>query len=603
MTDSVFIVGAAIKTEVAAFPELKGYINLRVDYLIANYHYRQHKFSSSLHMYEDVRKQALAINDTNFITNIKESKANIYQYIGDHNKSVELFKEGLQKWTELGNLRMAARSARNISESYLALGDVENTIYYADSALAIYLDQKDSAWIPEAYFHKIYASLELYQESKSKELAQDIRRWIGIAYSFINQNSERTNYYLKLLEGKLNVLQADYEGAVEACSIAHNGMSNWSFNTKSLMDQTCKCLAVAYDSLGQLDSSIQYLEYYKNYVDSLALYDGDRLAYKTDLELGYENKKAQEQLKNEALLKQKKATREAYIAQQRMYWLLGGLCLVFVIVIMIIMYRRSIRTKALFMDLAEHNKDLMDSIHYAERIQRSMLPVEHDMNQEFQDHFVLFKPKDVVAGDFYWMTIQGPYTFIAAADCTGHGVPGALVSLICHEALQLATQDHGLTETNAVLDKVRQLVKERLSVSGEDIKDGMDIALCRLNRETNRLQFSGAYNPMWLIRDGELKVYKANRQPIGAYHDEKPFQCEDIQLQKGDQFYLFSDGFADQFGGDAGKKLRTKNFKKLILNNSQHKMAKQLNEYLNFFDDWKGSHEQLDDVCIVGVEI
>ncbi len=603
MSDSIFTVAEDIKNEVDTIPQLKAYIDLRVDYTIANYHYRQHKFSQSLEIYEKVRQQCLAINDTAFLTNIKESKANIYQYIGDHEKSIELFRDGLGKWVARNNTRMAARSARNISESYLAIEDFENAICYADSSLRWYKEQKDSNWIPESYFHKVYAAIELTREDQSKYSTEQLKIWLDTALSYVDPNKLYGLHHLKLLQGKVWLMENEYEKALEACNIAFEGMSNEELNTKSFVDQTCMCLAVSYDSLKNQDSSIHYLSLYKNYADSMALYNGDRMAHKTDLELGYKNKKTQEKLKNEARLKHEKAKREAFLAKQRTYWLLGGLCLVFVITVMVIIYRRSKRTKHLFMELAEHNKDLMDSIHYAERIQRSMLPVQTEMNHEFKDHFVLFKPKDVVAGDFYWMTEQAPYVFIAAADCTGHGVPGALVSLICHEALQQATQDFKLSETNAVLDKVRSLVKERLSISGDDIKDGMDIALCRLNKTTNELQFSGAYNPMWLIRDGELKVFKANRQPIGAYHDEKPFKSENIQLQKGDKIYLFSDGYADQFGGDAGKKLRTKNFKKLILEHSQNKMTTQLNDYQDFFNEWKGEYEQLDDVCLLGIEI
>ncbi len=601
--DTLFVVAQRVKDEVNDSPELKEYIGLRVDYIIANHYYRKGQFAKSLALYESIKKRGELIKDTLLLTNIMESKANIYQYIGDHQKSVNMFSQGLNYWIASDKDKMAARSARNISESYLALKNYEQSILYADTALNIYLAKQDSNWIPEAFFHKIYASIELNKQGETVYSLEKIEEWLDSAYNYINHNSEGSFEGLKLLEGKINELQSNHKHAIKSCDTAYKSMSRYEMNTKSLIGETCMCLAQSYDVIGEKDSAIKYLSLYKSYSDSLALYDGDRLVYKLDLELGYKNKQAKEKLKNEARIKHEEAKRKAFLARQRTYWVLGGLCGFIVLIAMVIIYRRSKRTKQVFLELAEHNRDLMDSINYAERIQRSMLPVEKEFQTEFKDHFILFKPKDVVAGDFYWMAHQGPYAFIAAADCTGHGVPGALVSLICHEALQQATQDLGLTETHAVLDKVRSLVKERLSISGEEIKDGMDIALCRLNQETNQLQFSGAYNPLWLIRGQELKVYKANRQPIGAYHDEKPFDSEDIQLQKGDKIYLFSDGFADQFGGNNGKKLRTKNFKKLILSHSQQKMTDQLEQYLSFFENWKGDYEQLDDVCLLGIEI
>ena len=221
----------------------------------------------------------------------------------------------------------------------------------------------------------------------------------------------------------------------------------------------------------------------------------------------------------------------------------------------------------------------------------------------------MYQPKDIVAGDFYWMNVPNEKTTLfAAADCTGHGVPGAMVSVICNNGLNRAVREFGLTDPGQILTKTRDIVINEFDQSEDEVKDGMDIALCALEMKDSGsaiLKYSGAHNPLWIVRNGaqEVEEIKADKQPIGNHHVINDFTTHEINLNKGDSIYIFSDGFADQFGGDKGKKFKTKNLKTLILSLQNESMANQKKLALKAFSDWKGNLEQLDDVCLIGLKI
>ncbi|NRA11602.1 MAG: tetratricopeptide repeat protein, partial [Crocinitomicaceae bacterium] len=223
--------------------------------------------------------------------------------------------------------------------------------------------------------------------------------------------------------------------------------------------------------------------------------------------------------------------------------------------------------------LEEKNKEIVDSINYAKRLQEAILPDKTTISDYFNDAFLLYLPKDIVAGDFFWKHELNPNELlIAAADCTGHGVPGALVSVVCANALDRATKEFELSTTGKILDKVTELVIDRLDQGLEGVKDGMDIALCKVNLKSGSVEFSGANNPLWIIRKGaeEVKVIKGDRQPVGKFDGLKEFKSETTTLSDGDWIYLFSDGYSDQFGGEKGKKYKSANLKKFLLNGSMN---------------------------------
>lgn len=259
------------------------------------------------------------------------------------------------------------------------------------------------------------------------------------------------------------------------------------------------------------------------------------------------------------------------------------------------------------------NKEILDSITYAKRLQDAILPAVDYWHQTLPESFILYKPKDIVAGDFYWLEKHtvvngtGPeeYLFFAAADCTGHGVPGAMVSVICCNALNRSVLEFNLVEPGKILDKTRELVISTFNKSVENVKDGMDISLGCLNVKTRELLWSGANNPLWLVAAGsnEITEWKPDKQPIGAYADEKPFNTHSIILEPKTTIYLFTDGYADQFGGQNGKKFKYKQFKDSILAIHDRPMAEQKEHLETTFESWKGELEQVDDVCVIGIRI
>jgi serine phosphatase RsbU (regulator of sigma subunit) len=252
----------------------------------------------------------------------------------------------------------------------------------------------------------------------------------------------------------------------------------------------------------------------------------------------------------------------------------------------------------------EKQKEILDSIEYALRIQTAILPPQKIVKQYLENSFILYKPKDIVAGDFYWMETINDLVLFAACDCTGHGVPGAMVSVVCHNALNRAVREFGLTQPAAILDKTAEIVIENFSKSEEEIKDGMDISLCAYNAKTKSIQWAGANNPLWLLQNGELIETKADKQPIGRDENSKAFTNHTFTLQTGETIYLFTDGFADQFGGDTGqKKLTKKRFKDLILSVQNKTLQEQGIALDKFITEYRKSVEQIDDILVMGVKV
>jgi len=252
--------------------------------------------------------------------------------------------------------------------------------------------------------------------------------------------------------------------------------------------------------------------------------------------------------------------------------------------------------------IEQKNKDITDSIKYALRIQSIILPPFDLVKKYLPESFILYKPKDIVAGDFYWLELKQDLVFFAACDCTGHGVPGAMVSVVCHNELNRTIREFDLVEPATILDKVTELVIEKLTKSGEKIYDGMDISLCAYNSKTKVLQWAGANSPLWLIKDGSFIETKADKQSIGHSDSRNRFTQHEYKLNTGDKVYIFTDGFADQFGGEHGKKVTRKRFKELIISTKNLSMKQQSESLEKFLEDYKKNTEQTDDILVMGIE-
>jgi serine phosphatase RsbU (regulator of sigma subunit) len=251
-------------------------------------------------------------------------------------------------------------------------------------------------------------------------------------------------------------------------------------------------------------------------------------------------------------------------------------------------------------------KEITDSIGYAQRIQAAILPQPGYLDNILPEYFVLFKPRDIVSGDFYWIKGLDSSMVIVAADCTGHGVPGAFMSMLGITLLNELFVDGGTNNPGEILGLLRSKVKAMLVQEGgiRDQKDGMDMAIAVINKENKELQFAGAYNPLYLIRDGnQLFELKGDKQPIGIHWEEKDFNTQVFSLKKHDTVYVFSDGFVDQYGGDLGKKFKAQKFKELLLSVQTEPLEKQKLIIDEAFETWRGNREQIDDVCVIGIRI
>ena len=315
------------------------------------------------------------------------------------------------------------------------------------------------------------------------------------------------------------------------------------------------------------------------------------------------------------------------ISNDTRYYIIGGFVILVVLLLFVLYYtfqnkkinlllkRKHGEISKVNKNIEEKSKEIKDSIQYAKRIQSAILTSEEEFNTNLNNSLLVYLPKDIVAGDFYWHKQKENLVFYAVADCTGHGVPAAMVSVICNHALNTCVNDFGLINPGKILDKAREIITYAFNNHGGSIQDGMDISLCVLDKNDIEkhgfyasLQWAGANSPLWLIRtlknkEPELFEYKPNKQPVGKTLNPTPFTTNTISLQKEDSLFIFSDGFSDQFGGERGKKFMSKQFKNFLVSINNLSMSTQKQLILEKFREWKGNNEQVDDVCVVGVRV
>ncbi len=254
--------------------------------------------------------------------------------------------------------------------------------------------------------------------------------------------------------------------------------------------------------------------------------------------------------------------------------------------------------------ISKQKKSLTDSIQYARRIQNAVLPPMDLIKSLLPEHFILFKPRNIVSGDYYWLTQIENKTILAVADCTGHGVPGAFMSMLGISLLNQVVGHNKNISVNEILNEMRDAVKKSLRQTGKsnEAKDGMDMVVVIFDRETQTLEYAGANNPIYIVRNKELIELKPDKMPIGVHViEDKMFTKNEFSFQNGDAVYAFSDGFADQVGGNARKKFMSKNFKQLLTDISENSMEKQREMLNETIENWRGDEDQVDDILVVGV--
>jgi serine phosphatase RsbU (regulator of sigma subunit) len=437
---------------------------------------------------------------------------------------------------------------------------------------------------------------------KSLELRRQTNNTVGLSHS-----------YYSLAEHMLNTGRTK-----EALEFAQKGLAvSKELGSPERIRDAAILLKEIYEKEKRYEESLNMYNLYVQMKDSILNEETKRSAIRKGFQIEYEKQAATDSIRNAAKLNEERIKNEAAIEQQRSYTyggLIGFALMLLVAIISIRAFRNKQKANLIITEqkefsekqklIIEHKqKEIIDSINYAKRLQEAILPPKEFIDKHVPENFIIYQPKDLVAGDFYWAEERNGLFFIAAADSTGHGVPGALVSVVCGNALNRAVKEFALKETGKILDKTRELVLETFERSSSDVKDGMDISLLCIDKNKREVSWSGANNPLWYISNNELKEIKADKQPIGKTDDPRPFTTHKIDYKEGTFFYLFTDGMADQFGGPQGKKFKYKQLSELFIKNAGLDPKTQSIEILRTFNEWKGKLEQVDDQLLIGVKL
>lgn len=545
------------------------------------------------------------LQDTLSISNVYLNLGLMYTAQNKKNKSLEYYLKALAIRQQKKDNNGAATVLNNIGQLYSQAGMYDSALYYLDKGLII----KRSAQEKQGLVYALNAlglvyvkleqpekALEYYEEALQLALTRNDKQSVTTLYSSIG------GIYFR----KGNIAKAEEYGKLSLKNSQEMGYPKNLYLSSNL-------LYMIYRSQGKHKEALQMYELSVKMNDSINNQEARKADIQKQFQYEYEKKASADSLK---IAEEKKVT-AAQLKQEKTqrYALYGGLALVALFaVFMFNRFRVTNRQKQIIeikeqetqhqkKVVEEKNKEITDSITYAKRIQEAILPPQDFVNEFLPDNFILYKPKDLVAGDFYWMEVVDEKIFIAAADSTGHGVPGALVSVVCSNALNRALKEFNLTDTGKLLDKTRGLVLETFAKSSEQVKDGMDISLLCIDKKNSTAFWSGANNPLWKISTNNLSEIKADKQPIGKTDQPKPFTTHSMQISSGEIFYLFTDGFADQFGGDKGKKFKYQQLKDLLVDINKKSLSEQHKILSEKFDAWKGKLEQVDDVCIIGIKI
>ncbi|HEY9083806.1 MAG TPA: tetratricopeptide repeat protein [Vicingaceae bacterium] len=585
----------------------------------------------------------------------------------DYPGAIEYYYNALAIHEELNNLDGVAVMYAGLGVLYKNTGELDKALEFHNKALEIDLKRGDTARtslhygnIGVVYKHlqDFDKALEYYGkaleiDTKNNNIDGQSRHLgnIGVIHKNLKNYEEAITYYFKALEiseqqndlegiliksqniGNLYILLGKYAKAEKYIQRALD-LSKQLGSLNGLYSAYSKQTTL-YEHMGKDKEALKSLRLAMAYKDSIFNEENKKEILRQEVNFEFEKKQAIEQAEHEKEL----AVAASEQKRQQLFLVFLAVVLLAVIIISFIIYK-SLKNSNKQKQLIEQqkfeveqqkiivdnkNKEITDSIIYARRIQQAILPPKEVLSKNLENGFILYKPKDVVSGDFYWMESSNINTngalekavFLAAADCTGHGVPGAMVSVVCNNALNRAVREFKLTNPAEILDKVRLLVIETFEKSEEEVNDGMDIALCSLtfqipstglneSETVATLQYAGANNALYMVKTNDkekLVEIKPNKQPIGKVDNPEPFTQHTIKLQKGDTIYMFTDGFADQFGGKKGKKLMYKPFKNLLLSIQDKTMNEQKTMLEQYFEDWKGNLEQVDDVCVIGVRI
>lgn len=568
------------------------------------------------------------INDSIGIGQALNNIGIVYQAMGDQERAIPYLEKSYNIRTSLNEMN-AGYTLNNLGLAQKNLGNYKKALAYFNQGIDLF----------EQYGNKGGISLILGNKANVYKRINDLDSAIIITLESLEMaldNGDISNkascysnlgdFYLRKADSSLNsTIQERDSWRIKSIEYSLKGLEiSEKYGYKRRLRNVHENLAWAFRGLGRNDEAFFHLERYMLFKDSLNSEENQKELIRFELQASYDKQAAADSVKAAELQKVTDAqieSQNAQISKDRTlrFSLIGGISLVCFFGIFIYNRLKLSQKQNAIIDkqksevenqkeevekqkliAEEKNQEILDSINYAKRIQSAILPSKEALKSHLTNGFILYKPKDVVAGDFYWMEKKGNKVLFAAADCTGHGVPGAMVSVVCNNALNRSVREFKLEEPGLILDKTREIVIQEFATSDTNVKDGMDIALCSI--EGNVLEYAGAHNPLWLIRNNEIIEFKADKQPIGRFEFKSNFKTHKINLEKGDAIYIFSDGYVDQFGGDKGKKLKPKALREILIKNQHLSMDEQKNSLENLFENWRGSIEQIDDVCIIGVK-
>ncbi len=617
---------------------------------------------STIYLANQALDLSIKLNFLKGQTNSYNNTGNGYFQKADYPKALEYHLLALKIDEKLGNAVGVATRLSNIGNIYLMQGDYDHALDYYLRALNIAEDLKDRYKtaallinIGSVYSYKknypkaldyYFRGLKIAEEFNYKIWQANALRGIGLVYDYQKSYSKALEYYSNVLGiyeelhddndiaailGGIGAIYIEQKKYKEAYSYLYRALHlSDSIGAMIYVQENYNDLSRLYemstlplpDSVGGRSLNVEQMRlralyYHKRYIavrDTLFSEENKKQLVRKEMNFEFEKKEAASKAEHDKEMAVAEADKKR---QTFVTWsVTGGLLLVIVFAGFIFRSLRITRKQNIVIEaqkreveqqkklVEEHQKEIIDSITYAKRLQEAILPPLEYVHKHLPESFILYKPKDIVAGDFYWMEVLDNIIFIAAADCTGHGVPGAMVSVVCSNALNRTVKEFGLRDTGKILDKVTELVLETFEKSDKDVKDGMDISLLAIHRATGQVYWSGANNALWYIPNNEVVEITANKQPIGKHDNRKPFTSHVVELPSGSGiFYLFTDGFADQFGGPKGKKFKYKQMEEKLLAVSNMPMKAQKDILDKSFEEWKGKLEQVDDVLIIGIRI
>lgn len=567
---------------------------------IVNYY--KGDLDSSIFYYVKTLGMAERINETNLMSSALSNLGTIHRGLEEFDMALRYHLKSLKIEIKLGNRDGEASSYNNIALCYRGLKEYNKSLEFYNKCLEIRRKDNDSPGmaivltnIGQLYYFKKEFKKSLTYNLEALSFENEIKNEIGVGESYVNIG----DCYLEL--GNLKKSIEYLEKAL---------ITSEKFKTPDLLLATLEGLSEAYSKTNEFEKAFEANHRYSSLQDSL--FKESRMKQVKELEVKYQTNQAEKE--NELLTKENVINNLQLVRQEEHKWnLYFGIALMLLILILVFYaYRNNrssskklaLRSKKIELmngELQLKNKSITDSIVYAKRIQEAILPQDKFVKQSLPNSFILYKPKDIVSGDFYWMEQVEDSVLFAAVDCTGHGVPGAFMSIVGNNGLNRAVRENKNRNPEVILDVLNEYVIKAIQQQKADVKDGMDIALCNLNTKTNLLKYSGAFNPLYLIRDGVLKIYKGDRQPIGDAR--RQFTQKEIDLQKDDICYIFTDGYADQFGGIKDKKFNLKRFKRTLLDIHTFPLDYQREQLERIFEEWKGKKEQLDDICVIGFKV